>query len=180
MGAVLTATVAVGFLAHAPAAWACSCVAHTLEQRYQAAEFVFNGVVEHVETAGDSTRARIVLDEIFKGRLPSELEVTTASTSAACGVPFVGGIRYTVFATQDVEDLATSACDGTTEDPAVRAGARDIATAGQAAASIEPGSTVAMEADPAADRTSRAGPIAAAALIAAAVMAGVIWVRLVR
>lgn len=177
--AILTATIAVGFLVHAPQGWACSCLSQTVEQHYASAAFVFAGRIEELSAAPETVTVEVALEEIFKGKLPATLLLGTNASTAACGFTFVRGSRYTIFANQDGDDLITSACAGTTDDPAVRPVVRELA-APEPAASIETAVPLAIEEPRAAAQASRAGPIAAAALLIAAMAFFVGWVRMTR
>ena len=99
---------------------ACRCVAPPpppLEALAEAAS-VFHGTVVSIAVEDDGFDHLVTLDvhAVWKGTAASELTVTTASSSAACGVGFVVGEDYAVYAfdtTEELADLATNSCTRT-------------------------------------------------------------------
>jgi len=167
--------VLAGLVVRAPMAWACSCVADTTPQKqFTAADVVFVGSVSNVTTleatAGDVV-AQITVTQVYKGSVPAAAGVHTPGNVAGCGVAFVVGSRYAVFATSAGGVYRANLCGGTTSDTGV------LARAG-----FHPGSPLA----PAVDRAAlpraidRTGPLAGAALMIVVVAAGLIAYRRAR
>jgi hypothetical protein len=123
---IVAASVAIVVLAATPC-WACSCIAVAPEEQAASSSAIFGGVVEEVELAGQGdfgqeVEATFAVDTIYKGQVPARVVVGTAADSAACGVEFEEGGRYTVFASGDeAEGFSTGLCTATTRgdiDPA--------------------------------------------------------------
>ena len=102
------------------AAWACRCIAPPpppLEALAQA-NHVFHGTAVAITGDGPEAFDLIVefeVHEVWKGSIEPELMVRTASSSAACGVNFVVGTDYVVYASDSGQDdlLATNSCTRT-------------------------------------------------------------------
>lgn len=162
--AVLAVLLAAGLLSRAPA-FACTCVEQSVAQHFEAAGQVFIGTVMVVEERAQRTVTTFSLHEILKGRLPRSVDVLTERFDS-CGVAFVSGTRYVVFAEDDADGgaLRTDACSGTTDDATVRSEARALGRGGVLeTAAGEP--AVADE-----SIGSRAGSIAAAGLVLAGML----------
>jgi len=168
--------VLAGLVVRAPMAWACSCVADTTPQKqFTAADVVFVGSVSNVTTleatAGDVV-AQIAVSQVYKGSVPAAAGVHTPGNVAGCGVAFVVGSRYAVFAMSSGDAYRANLCGGTTSDIGV------LARAG-----FHPGSPLApLAVDKAASRRAigRTGPLAGAALLIVVVAAGFIAYRRAR
>lgn len=162
-----------GTLVHAPMAWACSCVANaTTESEFKQADVVFVGIVASVSQGTNDVLARFTVKDVYKGTVPGNAGVHTARDVAACGVSFVPGTRYAVFATVAAGAYQANLCGGTTED--VRALER---------AGFHPGSPAAPLAatTPAVSHpVQRTGPLVGAALLIAVVVGGVLLYRRTR
>src|SRR5437016_11465153 len=116
----IAALVLTGLVVRAPTAWACSCVSDTTPaKQFKAADVVFLGTVSAVSvpdpTAG-SVFARMTVTDVYKGTVPADTGVATSADVAGCGVAFVPGSRYAVFATKDAGVFRVNLCDGTTMD----------------------------------------------------------------
>jgi hypothetical protein len=167
----IAALVLTGLVVHAPTAWACSCVADaTPQKQFSAADVVFIGVVSKVatpeQTMGDVV-AEMAVTQVFKGNVPTDANVHTSVNVAGCGIAFVAGSRYTVFAADDNGVWRANLCDGTTSDTGVLA--RAGFHAGSPIVPISPALPVAKPVD-------RTGPLAGAALMIVAVGVGFIGV----
>jgi hypothetical protein len=149
-----------GTLAHAPNAWACTCVVPgTPQQLFSHADAVFVGTVSHVSTpdSNGDVVAQMSVTEVYKGTVPGSTGVHTVRDVADCGVAFVRGARYAVFAKTTHGFYRADICTGTTSDTGV------LARAGYHPGS--PASPVsAQTADPP-HVISRTGPLAGAALL---------------
>lgn len=100
------------------AAFACSCIAMTVEERYDRADVVFTGTVKEVreENLYNRKYVRFDVDTIWKGTYGEELWVYTPWDSAGCGVEFVKDKEYVVYSRRDEQGyLQTMLCDGTSE-----------------------------------------------------------------
>lgn len=108
----------------APPCLACSCIASTDEEHYQRADVVFTGKVteRHDPASGSPQRGSadpihwtIDVDGTQKGKVADPVVVETSRDEASCGVTFVVGRRYQVFATNTGEYPHTDLCSGTRE-----------------------------------------------------------------
>ena len=101
------------------AAWACRCIAPPpppLEALAEA-DHVFHGTVATiaVEDEGFEHFVEFEVHEVWKGTARPGLIVRTASSSAACGVNFIVGEDYVVYAfdSNPGDDLNTNSCTRT-------------------------------------------------------------------
>jgi hypothetical protein len=159
-------------LFHAPMAWACSCVADTTPQKqFKAADVVFVGSVGKVTTP-DSTMgdvlAQMTVTQVYKGSVSVVAGVHTSANVAGCGVAFVVGSRYTVFASSTNGAYRAGLCGGTTSDVGVLA--RAGFHAGSPLAQVTTDKAVSPRA------VGRTGPLAGAALLIVFVAIGLIIV----
>ena len=94
---------------------ACTCAAPPTPQAgLERAERVFLGVVERFEVDGARRVATVRVDTVWKGPQQARLTVTTGGGDGDCGVHFVAGREYVVYARQDAQGrLATSTCTRT-------------------------------------------------------------------
>src|ERR1043166_9080370 len=114
---VLTVAV-LAVVARGPAAFACSCVAAPTRAHYQASSLVFVGTAVNVHSdQGAYVAADFAVDALYKGDAGAHLTVRTPSSEAACGIAFLPGQRYTVFARgAPGKTPNASLCDGTSQD----------------------------------------------------------------
>lgn len=104
---------------------ACSCMMPPpAEDALNEAEAVFSGeVIEVIEngkiTSGYGKTVHFKVNEVWKGTNKSEMVVTTGNNDGDCGIPFVRGQKYLVYAsTSDMyvtNTLSTTICNRTTE-----------------------------------------------------------------
>ncbi|MEV6243609.1 hypothetical protein [Lentzea sp. NPDC051838] len=102
--------------ATAGTAHACSCVPFTEEQLLERADHVFQArVLSKSEEPDQMMRYRVVVSQERKGDVPRYLSVISHRSSATCGVEFVVGKDYVVYATGDAKDrrVETHLCSGT-------------------------------------------------------------------
>ena len=152
-------------------AWACSCVAASTQQHVERAGVVFVGRALVVDDTPDGITATFDVQEVYKGSLPESVPVNTASDEASCGIVFVPGERYSVFARVEDRELTTGLCDGT------ETGSTSLAAAGFTEP-IARNPTVITAETPEPQPGRRAGPIAAAlVLITAAVLGHLLRTR---
>jgi hypothetical protein len=156
--------------ARAPAAWSCSCMSQTAPAMYASAGAVFTGDVTSVEASAREVIAVLQVRAVYKGSVVALQPVRTDANGAACGVEFVAGIRYTVFASVDGGAMRANLCGGTEQGEAVlaRAGAK---TTIPIAAGVEPAAAGAKSA-------GRATPIVIAGVLLAAAAAVLARARL--
>ncbi|HJQ37079.1 MAG TPA: hypothetical protein VKB93_08065 [Thermoanaerobaculia bacterium] len=112
----MKATIAVLLLFFARAAAACSCINATQEQAFAHAPFVFAGVVEKIENAGEwERRVTFRVMQWWKGeQLERTIDVWTGRGGGDCGYPFETGQSFLVMATRMTDNrLATGICTGT-------------------------------------------------------------------
>jgi hypothetical protein len=80
---------------------ACPAVVRTPESEYRSASAVFVGVVTDIlvsESSPDIVSVRFTVQEAFKGVSGSEVVVQTGSTPEKCGVNFIKGESFLVYA----------------------------------------------------------------------------------
>jgi hypothetical protein len=172
----IAALVLMGLVVRAPMGWACSCVADaTPQKQFTAADIVFIGSVSKVatpeETMGDVV-VEMSVTQVFKGDVPANANVNTSVDVAGCGIAFVVGSKYTVFATDDNGVWRANLCGGTTNDTGV------LARAGfHAGSPLTPFPTVAKTLSRPFDRT---GPVTGAATLILLVGSAILVRRLTR
>lgn len=117
---VLLRLLAVVFLAvgaHAvvpvPVACACSCAPLDTRQALAGATAVFEADVLGWKRAptgshGDPISYTVAVTRVYKGEVPSRVEVISEGSEAACGVELTG--RVTVFARDRAGELTTNLC----------------------------------------------------------------------
>ncbi len=122
----LLALVALLFVSGPHPALACSCVPFTKPQLVENATVVFPGVVTGRSrqfsfgipcsvSSADPVTFSIDVETVYKGDVPKTTTVTTVVGGASCGYEFVGGKRYTVFATASGGKIETNLCRGNVE-----------------------------------------------------------------
>lgn len=126
--ALVGALVLCALTVRAPFAWGCSCVERATAQQFAAASAVFVGRVAATESRADEVAATIDVLAIYKGAVGRVATVLTAPTPSACGVEFVPGTRYAIFARAARSELRADLCGGTSADLAVLRRARITAT----------------------------------------------------
>jgi hypothetical protein len=172
----IAALVLAGLVVRAPTAWACSCVADTTPaKQFKAADVVFVGTVSTVSIPDPpmgSVSARMTVTDVYKGDVPPDTRVGTSADVAGCGVAFVPGFRYAVFATEDAGVFRANLCDGTTTDVGV------LSRAGfHSGSPLRPIPTVAKTLNRPLDRT---GPVTGAATLILLVGSAILVWRLTR
>jgi hypothetical protein len=107
--------------------WACSCAAQTPKAQADNADVIFTGRVIEAEDpfqfSGPRVQANLAVEVLYKGEVGSEALVETPlGGSAACGLEFVDGKRFTIFAFWNERGrLETNICSASTAgtiDPA--------------------------------------------------------------
>lgn len=117
---VFTAALLVGV---ARPCFACSCAPASDKEHYARADAVFTGKAteRHDPSAGgpqgsaDPIHWTFDVDGAQKGRTTDPVVVETSRDEASCGITFVVGRRYQVYATNTGEYLHTDLCSGTRE-----------------------------------------------------------------
>jgi hypothetical protein len=121
------ALVAMLFVSGPHPALACSCVPFTKPQLVDNAAVIFTGVVTGVSrqfslgipcsvSSADPVTFSFDVETVYKGDVTKTTNVTTVVGGASCGYEFVGGKRYTVFATSSNARLETNLCRGNVGD----------------------------------------------------------------
>ena len=115
---VLTAITCLFLLSWPKSGHACSCMIPDLERQVETSSAIFTG---RVSAAGrlnagplslpDSVRVVFTLDRVYKGDFAETAVVYTAANAAACGVNFLVGERYLVFAYESGNTLRTGLCN---------------------------------------------------------------------
>lgn len=107
----------------APPCFACSCIESSDQEQYSRADVVFTGKAteRHDPSAGgpqgsaDPIHWTFDVDGTQKGHTNDPVVLETSRDEASCGVTFVVGRRYQVYATNTGEYLHTDLCSGTRE-----------------------------------------------------------------
>lgn len=104
---------------------ACSCMMPPpAEDALNEAEAVFSGeVIEIIEngkiTSGYGKTVHFKVNEVWKGTNKSEMVITTGNNDGDCGISFVRGQKYLVYASMSdmyvTNTLTTTICNRTTE-----------------------------------------------------------------
>lgn len=108
---------------------ACTCMAITLEQQLEYADYAFAGVVLDVDTVRSNSSlnafliATIRVETVWKGDVPATFEVWTRSRSASCGyndpwARFEVGEKFVLYAfgpSEDIGHVSTSLCTRNTK-----------------------------------------------------------------
>jgi hypothetical protein len=119
--------------------WACSCAAQPPKAQANSADVIFTGRVIEAEDpfqfSGPRVQANLAVEVLYKGEVGSEALVETfPGGSAACGLEFVEGKRFTVFAFWNERGrLETNICSAST------AGTIDPARFGLSRGTVVPG-----------------------------------------
>lgn len=159
MTRVIVGSCALSVLLGIAPARACSFVERPAEAIFARADVVFVGAVSSVEYAGGRRALRVALLEVhdvYKGDVPPTVVVATAASEGACDVAFVPGERYSVFGALRRGTVYTDASR-------VSLGDERLTVPGYEPIARYP--LGGPGADRAADRTSRAGLMAAALLL---------------
>lgn len=114
---IFTAAVLATIL-RGPAAFACSCVSSPVRTHFANATVVFVGTAVSVHSAeGSFVAAEFSVADLYKGPSNGHITVTTPSSEASCGIAFLPGQRYTVFAKgAQGKTPDASLCGGTSQD----------------------------------------------------------------
>lgn len=116
---VLGLAVFVVPLVAAPPAYACSCASFTDKQYFERADLVFTGTLVDREeppsggtvSSADPVTLTFEVERVYKGSAVRDLDLTTARSSASCGLELEGRGPFLVFAT-DRGGLTAGLCDG--------------------------------------------------------------------
>lgn len=157
--ALATAMVASGLLVlSAQPCWACTCAAQPPKALADNADVIFTGRVIEAEDpfrfSGPRVQAELAVEVLYKGQVGNEVLVETyPGGSAACGLEFVEGKRFTVFAFLNERGrLETNVCSASTSgsiDPARFGLSRAAPGGGRGSPGGTPGTAV-TQPDPAA------------------------------
>lgn len=111
---VRLAVLAGVLLASITLASACSCLASgSPQESLEAADAVFTGEVTQIRSVGQTYHVTFDVSERWKGPNKTVLDVSTATSSAACGYGFQEGEAYLVYAHEDSDRLKTGICSRT-------------------------------------------------------------------
>ncbi|MEM9069996.1 MAG: hypothetical protein AAGE52_15900 [Myxococcota bacterium] len=116
-----TCLVALAAILGLPAlAAACSCNEMTPQEAFANAEAVFEGRVVTTSVNGGVRTARLRVTQAWKGVQTEEVTLTTPAEESLCGVPFVEGSHWFVYAGGSGTDLCqrTRVADDASEDRA--------------------------------------------------------------
>ena len=111
---------AIGLIGFTGTAFACLCDDLTIEQRINRADVVFSGTINDSpwNFSEESIAAGFDVKTVWKGAdsFPliedGHVTVVTAKASTACGINFIAGKEYLVYAKIDNNDLYATTCDG--------------------------------------------------------------------
>ena len=132
------------FLKPLPVA-ACSCAEPPPPREALVnAEAVFSGEVTKIKNKGTNSKiVNFTVNETWKGVSETEVLIATGSDSAGCGIEFIVGKEYLVYANaSDMygdQSLSSTICDRTTE---FEKGTEDITILGQGQVPVEAPKTV--------------------------------------
>ena len=113
---LVAATIALVFLLRPMAAGACSCTFdHTLMEEFDLTSAVFGGTVTNIQTAANGYDLLVTLTPTvrWKGGFDDPVQVTTGANSGVCGVSFMVGESYLVFAYGSQSPFVTFSCTRT-------------------------------------------------------------------
>jgi LPXTG-motif cell wall-anchored protein len=116
--------------------YACSCIqpgppAEALTN----ASAVFSGQVQTISAVGNSLQVTFTVKSVWKGTEQATIVVNTPTSSASCGVEFVQGQEYLVYADEAEGQLQTNLCSRTAQ---LAAAGEDIAALGDGKAPSAP------------------------------------------
>lgn len=176
--AAVLVLLSAGVLGHGPRALACSCdpLPTKTKAMFRAADAVFVGTVAGlvpVPPVGSALQATVYVSDVYKGDVPASVAVRTPGNLDDCGVEFVVGTRYAIFAESKGAALETGFCHGTDKDVA------SLARAGYSPRKVHASASPTLQARPRgrAARDGRSGAVAAALLLLAAAAAGSLVAR---
>ncbi len=93
---------------------ACSCAPLSFEDQRAEAAAIFEGRVEQIVSDEDGTLSvAFHVTQAWRGVAQERIEVSTASSGAACGFTFEVGQHYLVYATSPESTLRVSLCSRT-------------------------------------------------------------------
>jgi len=113
---VATAFVFVVLLVPVHPASACSCANQPVAVHLQQAAVAFAGTAEDTKEGPEGVVTRFRVTTVYKGAPGRRVEIATPIDEATCGVPFVEGRLYIVFAVPHGRVLTTTLCAGTSDD----------------------------------------------------------------
>jgi hypothetical protein len=101
------------FLVNEEKGYACSCAQQlSVQSELENKTAIFSGKVLKV-TGSSQKKVLIDVDLIWKGSSQSQLMIETERDSAGCGVDFIEGENYLVYAFGDKNNLETGLCERT-------------------------------------------------------------------
>ncbi|USK33310.1 hypothetical protein LIT25_22745 [Bacillus sp. F19] len=110
---ILCAMILSGILVHEEKGYACSCAQQpSVQSELENKTAIFSGKVLKV-TVSSQKKVLIDVDLIWKGPSQSQLMIETERDSAGCGVDFIEGENYLVYAFGDKNNLETGLCERT-------------------------------------------------------------------
>lgn len=102
------------FISNEEKSYACSCAQPaSVQSELKNKAAIFSGnVIEMKETNAGKTFL-IEVDQIWKGPSQSQIMIKSAADSAGCGMEFIEGKNYLVYAYGEENDLETGLCERT-------------------------------------------------------------------
>ncbi len=89
----------------------CSCIEPLPPvERLSQASAVFVGTVTKRDESGETRVCDFAVSEVFKGGIKAKVRVSTPKEGSICGVYFVEGEKYLVFAHGPIDRLSTTLC----------------------------------------------------------------------
>lgn len=138
------AALVLAILFAAPA-WACSCIALTPAEHAERGDLVARVAVSGIDTSavkgfsGDPVRYTLTAHTVWKGPKQAEYLVTSAVSSATCGLELSMGDDVVLFARADGDGWTATTCDGTAPaTPTLVADVEQALGAGQPAVATSP------------------------------------------
>ena len=94
------------------AAWGCSCIELTLEQKLRHSSVVFVGTLIGKSEKNGRAFFEFSVSEAFKGKLGDEIVVASFPKTSDCASYFAAGVNYLVYASGPQDSLFTGQCSG--------------------------------------------------------------------
>lgn len=105
---------AVVLILSANNAFACTCIESSFEDSQKQNSKIFSGKVIRVQTGKLFRKARIRVENVWKGSLPKTITVTTMANGSLCAYKFLFGKSYLIYTNdEDTNDLSVGTCSRT-------------------------------------------------------------------
>lgn len=103
------------YISNEEKSYACSCAQPaSVQSELKNKAAIFSGKVIKMKETDTVKTALIEVDQIWKGPSQSQIMLKTATDSAGCGMEFIEGENYLVYAYGEKNHLETGLCERTT------------------------------------------------------------------